>query len=255
MIRRVNSTERKPIAASSIRTEIIDGSPRTFTADLNFNKSGFPGAAKVVLDATCAGSEIIQRFGFGCIGQIAPEQELRFDDKLTGENIRFTLKIIDVSQEIGKILGIAENIRPVNAGKKMPGGGQGILPLEPRDDLGEQLWRLDFQPQEVILFVNKTVPGLLERFGNDPILHSLVFPSIIREILWRACIHEDYDDDDDHGGWKTLWVRFAKKFDSNRPQTNDDEDDMSNWIESVINQFCGKFHFKQFYSQHAGENS
>ena len=251
MIRRVNYTERKRVPVSSIQMEIFNGTPRTFKAEFDINeinKRRFPTQAKVVLDATCAGSEIVQRFSFGNVERIVPEQELILD-KLTGENIRFTLKIIDFSKEIGKILGIAENIRPINAAKKTSENRQSILPIEPRD-LGEQLWRLEFREYEVFLLVNKTIPGLLERFGNDLTLGGLVYPSIIRDIFWRACIYEKYEDE--QGGWKTNWVQFAKKLNPDKPP---DDEDISTWIESVIDSFCEKHHFKQSYSTYVRENS
>ena len=73
MIRRVNFTERTRIPASLVKLEIIDGDPRTFRADIDIERikesrhSPFPKKATVIFDATCPGSEIVQRFDYGTI--------------------------------------------------------------------------------------------------------------------------------------------------------------------------------------------
>jgi len=258
MVRRVNSTERKTIPVSLIRVEIFDGTPRTVNVDLNFNKTGFPKTAAVVLEATCGGSEIVQRFECGSIGNFAQEQKF-FLDKLSGENVRFTLKIVATSQEIGRILGFAENIRPINAGKKDPEGKQGILPIEPSDQLGEQLWRLDFRNNndDVFLLVNNTLDEELpKRFATEQAIISLIYPTIVREILHRA-FREEGDDTDDQGGWKTTWIRFAKKFNPDPPPIVEECSNFESWsnVESWIEEAVGKFSELHRFNKHYPKNT
>ena len=248
MVRRVK--EAKRIARSLIRIEIFEGSPRTFIAELNLKESGFSKTAKVVLDARCAGSEIV-RFEFGTIARIAPEQPLVLN-KLTGKHVRFALKVIDTSQEIGRILGIADNITPVNSAKKNLGGLQGILPIEPSAELGEQLWRLEFgrNEEDVFLLVDNTADeGLPEKFANEATIGSLVYPSIIREILWKACVRDEHEEDDEQEGWKSSWLKFAKKFDPDKPPAEDKEGN-EGWIERVVQVFCEQHRLKQEYFKH-----
>ena len=257
-------TEAKQISRSLVRIEVFDGSPRTFTAELKLNEEDFPKTAIVVLDATCARSEIVKRFEFGTIARIGLAQgQEPFLDELPGENVFLKLKVIDVSQKIGRILGILENIRPINTGKKTLGGIQGILPIEPFGELGEQLWQLKFKENGVFLYVNNTIERLPEHFGTDPSIACLLYPAIIREVLWKILIYEKFDPADEQEGWRADWIRFAKKFDPNMPSPTDDEEDhdeTKDWIENVVMQFCNKFEFKQSYSKHiskhiGGENT
>ena len=259
MIRRVK--ERKTIATSFIGIEIIEETPRRFKMGLKTNKSGFPRfpkTAKVVLDATCAGSEDVQRFEFGTIGRIVPKQELCFKDKLAEKdrNIIFTLKIIDTSEEIGRILGIGR----ISAGKAktgIPEGKQGILPIVPSEDLGEELWRVKFDGNDhVFLLVNNTVDkGLPERFATNVTIRSLVFPAVVREILTKAFIENEFDPDDEGGGWQTNWTQFAKKFDSDISSV-DTKEEREEWIERVVDEFCKQHRFNQvFFNSITGEES
>jgi hypothetical protein len=250
MIRRIK--ESVTISTSLIKIEIIEDSEsgRCFKMGLDPGVPKFPRfpkTAKVVLDATCAGSEDVQRFEFGTIKRIVLEQKFYFKDKLAekGKNIIFTLKIIDTSEEFGRILGIAK-ITTGSAQKGIPKGKQGILPIIPSDELGEELWRLKFDGNDhVFLLVNNTVDeGLPERFANDITICGLVFPVIVRTILTKALILEQFDPEDSEGGWNTDWTQFAKNFDSNI-SSDDDEEERGEWIESVVDKFCEQHRFKQ----------
>ena len=244
--------EAKKIAAKLVKTEIVVGL-RTFKADFYFDKSDYPKTAKVVLSATSAGVGFTQRFEFGTIKNVAPEKELRLDDKLSIEHIRFTLKIIDTSQEFGRILGVAENIIPINIAEKNLGGKDGILPIE-SSDLGELLWRLEFGEHEVVLLVNKTIPGFRECFGTGGNIDSLVLPAICREVLWRIWNDDKFDlEDEQEEGWKAKWIRFAKTFDSNIPNDSTDENEIADWIDGVVQKFCEIHRFKQRYTKHFEE--
>jgi hypothetical protein len=234
-----------------IKIEIIDGTPRTVNSDLVFDKSVFPKKAHVVLYATCTGSEHVQRKELGSIGSFVQKQNFPLDNKLSGKNVQFTLRIIDTSQEVGRILGIAENIKTINAAKKEPEGKLGILPVVASDKLGEQLWQLDFGNQEVSLLVNKAVEGLDNDFENDPTISCLVLPAVIREILYRAFL-EDGEDMGELGGWQATWVKFSEKLDP-LPETKDWEN-IKPWIENVVDIFCNQHRFKQSYTKNTGEN-
>jgi hypothetical protein len=251
-IKRVNFTERKKVNKKDITIEISDGSPRTFHARLNLQEYKFPPKAEVFLEATCTRSEIVQRFHFGQIKHIVPTRPLVLD-KLTDENknIRFTLKIVDTSQEIGRMLGIAKNIHPINATKGMPLGS--LLPIVRNNDLEDQLWRLHFnEDAEVFLHVNGGIDGLKEDFEseNSRIL-CLILPAIVREILYRA-FRDGVEEEDDQGGWKTDWIRLAKDFNLD-PLPKKDDDDVAAWIEEAVTGFCKHHRFKKLYSENTGE--
>jgi hypothetical protein len=139
-------------------------------------------------------------------------------------------------------LGVAENIRPIETGKQTEAGRRGILPVE-SVPLGQQLWQLDFRDHDVYLLVNDSVDGLSERMRSDPMIYSLVYPEVIRQILARA-IEQNIDLEETDDRWPYLWLAFGKNLHPARekPPSPDDEETIDDWIEQVVASFC-QMHF------------
>jgi len=264
LIHRVNSTGRVPISPSLIRVEIIEGPPPylyTFRAEPNLDQFNFSPDAEVVIEATCAGATTVLRFPFGRIKNISAEKDLVLDElpieKLKERKVRFALKVIDTSQKIGRLLGVAKHIKPINASGHSLEHVEGILDFAPCE-LGEQLWRLKFGDNDdtVCLLFNQTVEGLEDSFKNNPTFHALVFPVIVREVLRRA-VYEGGDDGDEDGGWKTNWIKFAKTFAPDKPRTQAGQwdEDSETWIDSVVNRYSEKYRFTQHYTKQPKETS
>ncbi|MFH1918943.1 MAG: hypothetical protein ABIP48_03510 [Planctomycetota bacterium] len=137
MIKRVNFTGRRRIPRDRIDIEVFDGQPRTFEARVDLEGLSLSPEAAVYLEATCAGSSEIRRFDFGEVGDIRPDPNRELSG-IEGENVFFTLKVVDRTERYGRILGIAENVRPERAGKQTAAGRRGILPIEQVDLKQEQ---------------------------------------------------------------------------------------------------------------------
>ena len=156
MIKRVNFTGRKKIAHSHLRIEVIDapaaGEPRRFEAEVELASLGLMPTACVVVEALCAGDSNVLRFDFGTVAHVAPPAD-RVLAGLTGEHVYFNLKVIDRSERVGRLVGLAEGVRPERGGAQTAVGRQGLLPVE-RKDLGDELWRLDYGDRYVTLLVN-----------------------------------------------------------------------------------------------------
>jgi hypothetical protein len=205
-----------------------------------------PGAA-VYLEATCAGSTLIRRFSFGEVGKIQPPRNRALVD-LDGENVFFMLKVIDRTERFGRILGVAEHLRPQRAGKQTVAGRRGILPIEPAD-LGQQLWRLEYREHDVYLLINKNAPGLIDRVRSDPLFYSAVYPEIVGQILASAIIENvELDEEDDR--WPVMWLRFGRALHpskENPPKPDDLEVDREAWIKEVVDAFCNTHLLKDKY--------
>jgi len=268
MIKRVNFTGRKRIARNRVQIEVFDGEPRTFNATIDLNDLGFKPDAAVVLEAMCAGSNVVERFECGEVGKLRMILNWPLHE-IGGENLFFTLKVVDRTKRFGRIRGLAENIRPAAVARSgdrttTAGGGvvarspdratavgrRGILPIEPRD-LGEELWQLEFKSHDVYLLVNKDVPGLADRAQTDPLFFAVVYPEVIRRILKAAFDeHADIDDDDDR--WPKTWLTFGKTLHSvhdNPPTGPDRDEECEEWIEDVVESFCKKHQLKSQYVQ------
>jgi hypothetical protein len=248
MIKRVNFTGRRRVPRDRVQIEVFDGNPRKFNATIDLNEIQLLPNAVVFLEAMCAGSNVIERITCGKVEELLPVQNRPLNE-IDGENVFFTLKIVDcTTKPFGRIIGIAENIRPERAGKQTASGRRGILPIEPRD-LGEELWQLEFKEKHVFLLVNKLVPGLVDRARSDPLFYSIVYPDVVRRILFKA-FQEGVEIDDEEELWSVMWLRFGKGLHparENPPTGPDREDEWEDWIEDVADAFCLKHEMKSKY--------
>ena len=240
MIKRLNFTGRKRISRDHVQIEVYDGHPRSFAALITLDDSKLPPDAAVYLEATCAGSNVVQRFEFGTVANIAPVTPPKLTE-IEGENVFFNLKVVDTSQRFGRILGLAENIRPERAGAQTVAGRRGILPIEEVDLHGE-IWKLEFREHDVYLLVNKNIPGLVDRACADPAFYSLIYPEIVRRILTRAILENvDLDDSDDR--WPVVWLRFARGIHPEflaPPESDPTQEEIDEWVDEVVGSFCNK---------------
>lgn len=185
MIKHVNFTGRRRISRSCAEIEVLNGSPRTFHAAIDLSATKMPPSAKVFLEAMCAGSSVVKRFDFGTVGQLQAPADLSLEE-IEGANVFFSLKVVDIeSDRFGRIIGLAENIRPLRAGDLTVTGRQGILPIDSAS-LGQEVWKLDFHEHEVFLLVNDSIPGLRDRPKQDPLFFATVYPAVVRMVLTEA---------------------------------------------------------------------
>lgn len=238
MIKRVNFTGRRRISRKHVEIEVFDGHPRRFDARLILDDLELPNDAAVYIEATCAGSNAVQRFDFGQVGAVEPLSKPELS-KIEGENVFFTLKVVDTSHRFGRILAIAENVRPERAGEQTATGRRGILPIEEKD-LGQELWKLEFRESGVSMLANSNVPGLVDRICSDPALYSVVYPVIVRNVLGKA-IRDGGDLDDDDECWQALWLRFGRNLHPEwlaPPNQEDDVVEIEEWVDEVVEAFC-----------------
>jgi hypothetical protein len=241
MIKHVNFTGRRRIPRECIGIVVHAGSPRTFDASIDLQRLPLPGTARVYLEAMCAGASVVQRFAFGTVDRPAPPPR-RLLDEIDGERVFFALKVVDESQCIGRILGLAEGIQPTQADKALDAGRRGILPIVPAN-LGQELWRIGFEEQEVYLYVNETIPGFKERMRWDPMLQGAVYPEALRTVLTEA-VERGASEDDDRDTWPARWIRFAQRLHPEGAAVpQNDHNEQKEWIDTVVAEFATKHEF------------
>lgn len=247
MIKRVNFTGRRRIPRDRIEIEIQDGKPRMFTAKIDLNDSDMPIHAAVCLEAMCAGSNVIERFECGTVANLSPIINFPLRE-VEGENVFFTLKVIDRTERFGRLLGIAENVRPERSGSPAAAGRRGILPIEPAE-LGDEIWRLEFKEQDVYLLINNQIPGLIDRARSDALFFGLIYPEVIRSILYRA-FRDNVDPQEQSERWQVLWLRFGVQLHSEHavPPKYDEDEEIDDWIQDIVEAFCQSHKLKARYA-------
>jgi hypothetical protein len=219
----------------SISVHEKPNAPATFDADLSKLAD-----YKLPVDASVSVEARLQtrwmRFGYGTVGLITPASDRGLTEFDSADGIMFSVKVTAVSDDAGKLLAEADAI-PI----RFPGESEELRnPLLPvkSDDIGQEVYRLDFSNDPPILLVNRSA-GDKDSIARSPLFMSIVYPAALREILTRILYIEDMDDsDDDSETWQARWLRFAGALPSVGPIPAKDEGDRDQWIDDAVAAFA-----------------
>lgn len=253
MIRRFNYTGRKSLPRDRIRIAVSDGPPRTFDATWDLDDQSLPADACVYIEAFSSGSPLVERFRFGTVGKPQSPAD-RSLDGIPSDNVIFNFKVVDETEHVGRLIAIAEHI----SGTEGESGVRSILPILP-EDLGQQVWRLNFTNGRVVLEVNKKIEGIKEKARHDRVFFALVYPQVVRQILGQILlVEESYDPDGALDDWRVQWLRWAIFWHPDRerpvvPEADKSKQDRCRWIEEVVGAFCERHAVRDKYVSPAGE--
>jgi len=235
-ISRINYTGRKKIPLESFTLEFGNSSGPDFK--LNADLANLADL-RLCADASVSihGSHRIRRIIFEC-GTIKEIKDPKvFTSTSNFEGLGFTVKITDVTGTPGKLLAESAVIYPKSHGDKS--SKKTILPIL-QSDLDDEIYRVDFSGDRPVLLINKNA-GDKNSIAKSPFFRSLVYPSVLREILTRILIINEYDDpDDDDAGWQAKWLEFGSLMPgmSENPKISEDEFVLIKWIENVVSSFA-----------------
>ena len=131
------------------------------------------------------------RFGFGTVGAIAPAADRTLTEFDSPDGIRFSVKVTAASGHPGQLLAEADSI-PVRFPGEAEERRNPLLPVK-SEDIGHEVYRLDFSNDPPILLVNRAA-GDKDAIARSPLFMSIVYPAALREILNRIIHIEDLDD-------------------------------------------------------------
>ena len=240
MIRRFNYTGRKRIPRSKVAISLheVPGNILAFEASVDLDGLQLPPSAKVYVEAYRRA--FFRRFPCGSVS------EPRFPHNLTIEGfepnalVLFRVKIVDTK---GRILAVVDKIIPRRT-EEEPTDKQCLLPVE-FVDLGQAIWRLDVDGELPVLQLNKSIENIREIARSDGFFLPLVYPEVVRQILYRIIVEEDYTEADAQGedDWMSDWLKFATEMlgSEQLPLSGTSEpvkQDKLKWIEDVVEAFC-----------------
>ena len=243
MIRRFNYTQRRRIQQERISIELYEADENgtlAFSAELNLTSMGLPPDAPVFIIANRGSTAM--RFDWGTVANPSRSQDCRLTDIPSNPSFRVMALAPDGS---GRLLALAERIKP-----KRGESDASLLWLQ-EEDLGKEVWRLDFADANPTMLVNKNIPRISATVREDDTFRALIIPEVLRSILTRALIVEEYDLDDGEGSWSE-WIGFVRSFyDVEFPTASDDSDDTTKaeWIEGAVEAFAAqRFHASDQYA-------
>lgn len=200
---RINSTGRKKILREHIRIRVNEASanqPPSFTADIQLPAElKLDASAKIYVEPYVKSSYM--RFDFGTVGQIAAPVNCVLSDIDAGATVLFRVKVVDETDEVGRILAAASGIRPED-----DADGDDRRPLLPvrSANLGEEIWQLEIDREAgPTLVVNSRVPDLIESLKRDIYLQAVIYPEVVRRMALEVLCEDSGLSDDDE--WVSDW--------------------------------------------------
>lgn len=239
MRRRFNYTGRKKIPQKLIAIQIIkNGDVYECCARWDFTGLRLPNEGAVYLEARVGGSPQVTRYEWGTVGECKPPHNRIIPDFGT-QSLAFDLKVVDETEETGRLIAVSLGIRP-RFGDDDGGGRIPLLPLN-ADDLGDEVWRLKFTDARPWLEVNNRIPGIAEIARTDQRFFALVYPSVIRRILIQGVLLDGVTDPgESEDDWRVRWLKWGIHWhpDKSQPPDHEDRDGLIQWIEEVAVNFC-----------------
>lgn len=240
MIRRLNFTGRRSIARRriTIRLHASAHGAYGFSADYDLAGLGFPADASVLVEAYNALSYM--RFDFGTVGARRDPDDLQLWEVTPRPLPRFRLKVVDRSGSTGLLLGVADRIVALRE-EQDPGERQPLLPVD-FCDLGERVWRLDLSDWPV-LELNQRIDGIVDEARTGDGFLALVYPEVVRQILYAIVIEQEQTDPDfDDSEWTSLWLRYVCALPGvSRPpggMSLHARAEREAWLEETVQAFC-----------------
>jgi hypothetical protein len=234
-IRRLNFTGRRKIRREDVSIALHEkaNAPATFDADLTkLPEYNLPADAIVSVEARVQTRWM--RFGYGTVGAITPPADRALTEFDSADGILFSVKVTAASGTRGMLLAVGDGI-PVRFPGESEERRNPLLPVK-SDDIGHEVYRLDFSNDPPILLINRAA-GDKDTIVRSPLFMSIVYPAALREILNRIIHVEDFDDPDDEGdSWQARWLRFATALPSVGPIKDDGDRDQ--WIDDAVAAFA-----------------
>ena len=247
MIRRLNYTGRKKISRSHVMVRLLPagGGLYAFESEFDLSGYGFPENASVFIEAY--NSVSYMRFPFGTVAERQEPRDARLLDITPRPLPKFRLKVVDQSKRLGLLLGVADKLIPLRPQEDLS-NRQSLLPVD-FCDLGDAVWRLDLTDWPV-LELNNRIESIGEAARSGDSFLALVYPEVVRKILYEIVIEQDQTDPGfDDSEWTSLWLRYVCSLPGmNEPPSGGSEEARSRrteWIEDAVQTFCRSRHARK----------
>lgn len=217
-----------------------------YSAALDLASYAFAPDARVVVEAYRRTT--VMRFNHGTVMvPTQPDSDVleEFDNS---EAVLFRVYVTAASGRPGVLLGRAEELQPREQ-EEPPVDRKALLPVEPAE-LDDEIWRLDFGAV-VVLQINSKLPDWRQTAAS-PQFKALVYPAVLRQVLTKILLLEEYDDGDDSDSWKCHWCQFAKRL-PGVGQLPSERDEREAWIEEAAKALARKISIRSMFETEVPE--
>lgn len=239
---RVNFTGRARIPRHLIDCKIYNESTGSealvvnCTADLE--DYAFPEESGVFLEAYLRARA--ERIQLEFDGKLATVAEHKLELFLAEDPVLFRLKVAAQSEEVkGLLLGVADQIRPESSIDADSQRRKSLLPVR-SESMGQEIWKLSLEEDgdRPVLLINRELTA--RTISKDKVFSSILYPDILRRILFQVLVVDDLSDPDDLTDWQDEWVKFAMRIPGVRAlQQGSDRQSRLEWIDLCARAFAG----------------
>lgn len=241
-IRRINFTERQRIRRDDVNIILRRDDRGAIHFDMSLDLSSYRFAPDARLFVEAYRQTTLMRFDFGTTSVQAPPVDRYLADFESEAEVMFRVRVTAVSARPGVLLGEADQLRPRNPDDE-PDKRISLLPPVP-DELGEEIWRVDFEPTPILL-VNRHLPDWKQTVRSEA-FRAFVYPAAFKEVIRRILFLESHTSTEDMSDWRSRWLLFATRVPGagGVPKARDEYDD---WIENAAAAFARQFTLRSRY--------
>lgn len=230
-VSRFNFTERKRIPREHVKVALHGDLPiAVVSASFALAEYGFPGTAQLVLEAQAGWT--VQRFEFGTIDSIQAPRDARLSEFDSLAGVLFRVKVIATGDHGGRLLGTADALHPSSS---LEDAGQRSFVVVRPADLGDLIWRLEFDEDQAILLVNRRLGDHHDFLRRKEVI-ALVFPEVLRQLLLEAI--DRPADEEDIGHWTTQAKLLGERLATRPAPQHDDEEAVDEWAVEAVKAFA-----------------
>lgn len=242
MIITTNPTHRKSIAREQIVLSLNRKSVPFMTFDCQvpgLGDLGLPPDAQVYVEAYH--QAVYMRFDFGTVGAFSPPKDRSLSEFYDGAPVRFRIKVVDVSQNVGKILADADDVRPARPDEDS--NVESLVPIHLVGGMGQVIWRVAWDNNDPVLELNQAETGIKEAIAGNSLYSSLVMPAVFREITSRVFF------DGLEGATAAKWKLLVSRFQGDPVPDEDDELARLDWLDIATYNYAEQFRFLDAWHQ------
>lgn len=248
MKRTFNYTGRRKIGRTDVFITLRQsGGLWSFDAELKLADYQFPKNAEVWVEAHR--QNLWMQWAWGTVSALRAPTERRLAEFEVPDGVLFRVRVVQPpGPEHHKLLGEADAIPFVKAGDADDRRRHLIVPVP--DALDQQLWKLNFESDPPSLLVNKEAQPSWKEMARSPQFVALVYPEVLRRLLERILIEDEWSEDDEEGGWHADWMKFSRNLGGLGPVPPPDlQQERENWIEEAVASFCRRLELRSMWDR------
>ena len=246
-IRRLNYTGRRRLAERDIEVRVQETETGLwFDAGLDLEEYRLPAEARVFVEAYRQHSWM--RFDYGTVGSIRPPRERYLTEFASPEGILFRVKVVRTDEPAGLLVAEARAVKPEFSEEENE-ERVCILPVRSDPGLEHEVFRMEFGDRPTLLVSQRI--GDWRELVRRPAFAALAYPTVLKEILTRVLLVEEYFDTDDPHDWRSEWLVYATGLPGTGPVPHEEDVDLlCDWVETAVTSFCRHFGIMDRFGQY-----